>query len=104
MSIPANIKSELTALQAQLAAATPLSSASGPAIVALQLNTAQFLSDANTALTNAAGVLDTWNATTDPAAIVTGFLGLVVNSEDQNTLCNIAGYVGRADTNIDQLV
>lgn len=48
--------------------------------------------------------LDDWSAPTDPLLIVNGFLGIVENATDQNTLCNMAGYVGRANINLDQLV
>jgi len=104
MTIPANITSELTALQAQLAAAEPLSTASSPTIVALQLNTENFLDDVGAALDAASGTLDTWTAPVDPVSIVNGVLGLLSSAQDQNTLANIQGYVGRANANIDQLV
>lgn len=104
MTIPANIKTELTALQAQLAAAEPLQNASGPTIVALQLNAYQLLNDVDAALTEAEGNLDNWSVPTDPQAIVSGFLGIVGNATDQNTLCNMAGYIGRSNKNLDQLV
>jgi hypothetical protein len=104
MTIPADISTGLTALQNQLAAAGNLQNASGPTIVALQLNAESFLGDVDAALDAAAGSLDTFMAPTDPQAIISGFLGLVGNATDQYTLCNIEGYVGRAVKNLDQLV
>lgn len=55
MTIPANITTELAALQTQLTNAEPLSSASAPTITALQLNAHQLLDDLDDALIDAAG-------------------------------------------------
>jgi hypothetical protein len=104
VTIPANITSELAALQQQTAAAQPLASASRPTITAIQLNAGQLLSDIDVALLAAAGSLDTWTPPTDPDAIVAGILGLLESADDQAGLCNMEGYVGRAAKNLDQLV
>ena len=81
-----------------------MSSASSPTILALQLNTAQFLGDLNNQLNVSSGSLDTWTAPVDPAQIVSGILGLLDNATDQNTLANAIGYIGRSNINLDQLV
>lgn len=102
--IPANIAMELASLQAQVTAAAPLADASQPTIVAIQLNAAQLLSDIDTAITAAAGELDSWTPPADPQDILAGILGLVVSATDQATLVNVEGYVGRAVKNLDQIV
>jgi hypothetical protein len=104
MSVPATITAELTALQAQVTAAAPLASAAPATIAAIQLNAEQLVSDIGSALTTAAGALDTWTTPTDPNAIAAGIEALKCSAEDQATLANMAGYVGRATKNLDQLV
>ena len=103
MTIPTTITSELAVLQAQVTAASPLSSASSPTLTAIKLNAEQLVSDINSALATAAGALDTWTSPTDPNAIVSGVLGLLSNAEDQAKLSNMAGFVGRSNKNLDQL-
>lgn len=104
MSIPSNISTELANLQKQLTAAGTLSNASAPTILALQLNCAQLLSDIDTALTNAAGKLDSFGDPTDPVDIINEFADIVESATDQSTLANLAGYVGRSNINLDQLL
>ena len=96
--IPANITSEVTALQTQINANAPLSTASSATITAIGLNFEGALNDIYNALT-ATSVLDTLTMPTDPNAIVTAFLGVVTNSEDQTELASMLGYVGRANIN-----
>ena len=103
MTIPANIKTELTELEAQIIAAGDLQNASGPTIIALQLNTFQLLNDVDSALASAEGNLDNWAVPTDPQAIISGVLGIVGNATDQNTLCNMEGYVSRISLNLELL-
>lgn len=103
MSLPTTIASEIEGLQAQTAAASPLSSASRATITAIKLNSAQLVADIETAITASAGQLDTFVAPSDPAAIVSGVLALGASAESQSELVNARGYVGRANANIDQL-
>ncbi|WP_407146232.1 hypothetical protein [Bradyrhizobium sp. ORS 86] len=103
MSIPAAITAELANLQAQVKAASPLSSASRPIVLAMQLNAAQLVADVQAALV-APSVLDSWVAPSDPAAIVTGVLGVSVAAEDASNLSLMRGVVGRVASNLDQLV
>ena len=103
MSIPKNITDELANLQAQVAAATPLRNASFATVKAMQLNAVQLLSDIQTAL-EASNVLDTWNAPVDPITIVSGFQSMVIAGNDQSNLSLMRGFVGRATSNLDQLV
>jgi hypothetical protein len=104
--IPANVTSELAALQAQVSSAAPLASASAPTISAIQLNAEQLVSDIATALANAAGQLDTFMpppAPTDPAGIVAGVLAIAESATDQFMLADMGGFVGRAAANLDTL-
>jgi hypothetical protein len=103
MTIPANITSELQNLQDQVAAATPLNNASFATIKAMQLNALNLVNDIQTALT-ASSLLDTWMPPTDPVALVSGFNTVVVAGNDQNNLSLMRGVVGRATSNLDQLV
>ena len=104
MTIPANITTEITALQAQVAAAAPLTGASQATLTAMQLNAAQLVRDIDGALTSAAGVLDTWTAPVGTALIIAGIVELSGNAQDQSTLAKWRGYIGRATSNLDQLV
>lgn len=103
MSIPANIVSELASLQAQVAAASPLSQATHATIVALQLNATQLVADVQTALTAPNNLLDTWTAPPDPGAMVSGILSVLTAAQDQNTLSYMRGVTGRAASNLEQL-
>jgi hypothetical protein len=104
MSIPQKVLTELSELQAQVAAAYPIQSAPQQTVIAIQLNAQQLVADIETALIGAAGALDTWTAPADPVAIASGLLGLLENAKDQANLAQWAGYVGRATKNVDQLV
>lgn len=103
MTVPAAITSELAALQAQVAAAAPLTSASAATVLALQLNAAQLVTDVDAALAGAAGQLDTWIAPADPDQIVAGVTALVDSVEDQSSLADTRGLVGRVAANLEQL-
>ena len=103
MSIPANITTELTSLQAQVAAAAPLANATHATKVALQLNAGQLVADVQSALVAPSNLLDTWIAPTDPVVIISGVLGLLTASQDQNNLSLMRGVTGRAASNLDQL-
>lgn len=115
MSIPANITTELTSLQAQVAAATPLNNAPFSTIKALQLNAGNLVSDIQTALTTTTlipnivlttdtGWLDPWVAPLDPISIIAGVNNVVVAAQNQNELSLMRGVVGRAASNLSQLV
>jgi hypothetical protein len=103
MSIPDNIVDEATALQAQVAAATPLENATFATLTAIRLNANQLATDIGNALTAAAGALDTWMAPTDPVAIANGVLALATAAADQNSLANMQGYVGRSVLNLNNV-
>lgn len=102
MSIPSNITAELTNLQSQVQAATPLANASIATIHAMQLNAAQLINDIQTDLT-AASMLDTWTATTLPLQMVSGFNQVVTAATDSNNLSQMRGLIGRVASNLDQL-
>jgi hypothetical protein len=103
MAIPSNVTAELSNLQAQVTANTPLANAPRATITAMQLNADKLVSDINTALVSCAGTLDTWTSPTDPVAISNGILGLLSNAKDENNLALMGGVVGRAAANLDQL-
>jgi len=115
MSIPANITTELTSLQAQVKAATPLNNANFATIKAMQLNAVNLVSDIqfaltttklipNIVLTTDSVLLDTWVAPVDAISMVTGFNAVVVAGDNQNALSLMRGVVGRVASNLDQLV
>jgi hypothetical protein len=103
MTIPINITIELASLQAQVTAGAPLNNAPFATIKAMQLNAGNLVSDIQSALTSSS-VLDTWVPAVDPISIITGFNIAVTAGEDQNTLSLMRGVVGRAASNLDQLV
>jgi hypothetical protein len=103
MAIPANIATELTDLQAQVVANTPLLSASQATRTAIKLNAAQLVSDVQAALVAPNNLLDTWVAPSDPGAIPSGILTVLQASQDQSNLALMRGLVGRVASNVDQL-
>lgn len=102
MSIPSNITTELTDLEAQVQAASPLASASYATVKAMQLNAGNLVNDIQTALT-ATNVLDTWAAPIDPISIIAGFQTVATAGDDQSNLALMRGVVGRATANLEQL-
>ena len=98
------IQAELENLQAQVTAASPLTSASPPTLLAIQLNAAQLLANINTAITNGVGQLDVWIAPVDPEQIIDGVLELKWQATNQSHLVLMEGYVARSNLNLDQLV
>jgi hypothetical protein len=104
MTVPANITAELTSLQAQVSAASPLTSASRATVTALQLNATQLVGDVQAALVAPNNTLDTWVIPVDPVAIINGIEGLVTASQDQSNLALMRGLTGRVASNLDQLV
>lgn len=104
MSIPATITAELASLQAQVTAASPLTSASAATIKALQLNAAQLVSDVEAALIAPANMLDTYVAPSDPPTIIMGVEALLLAAQAQSGLALMRGVVGRAASNLNQLV
>jgi hypothetical protein len=104
MTIPATITAELTSLQAQVKAASPLNAASRPTILALQLNAINLVNDVQAALTAPNNLLDTWTAPVDPVSITAGILNVFAASQDQFSLSVMRGVVGRVADNLEQLV
>jgi len=102
MAIANKITGELTALQAQVAAASPLSQAGRATVTAIKLNAAQLVTDVQGALT-VSSLLDTWAAPTDPAQIIAGVLSVGAAATDSGNLALMRGVVGRAISNLDQI-
>jgi hypothetical protein len=102
--IPANITSELTNLQVQVAAATPLNNANFATIKAIQLNAGNLVADIQSALTASPNRLDTWAAPVDAISMIAGFQLSVTAARDQADLSLMRGVVGRVASNVDQLV
>ncbi len=115
MTIPSNITTELTSLQAQVKAATPLNNAPFTTIKAMQLNAVNLVSDIQTALTTTKLVpnivlttdsvlLDTWLAPVDATSMVTGVLMVLTAAQNQQQLSLLRGVAGRVADNLNQLI
>lgn len=113
--IPAAITTALISLEAQVVAASPLVDASNSTIVALQLNAGNLVAQIQAALTTTTLItniilttdsvlLDTWTAPIDPITIVNGVNDVVTSAQNQDSLSLMRGVVGRATSNLDQLV
>jgi len=103
VTIPVSISTELQALQVQVAAALPLEEAPFSTIKAIQLNAINLTADIQSALV-ASSTLDTWIAPVDAMSLISGYLGVVSAADDQQALSLMRGIVGRATSNLDQLV
>ena len=115
MTIPIVISTALASLEAQVVAAQPLASASQATITALQLNSGNLLTSIQTALTTTtlipniilttdSGLLDAWIAATDPLTIISGILNILTSAQNQSKLSLMRGVVGRATSNLDQII
>lgn len=113
--IPANITTALTSLEAQVIAAQPLINAQTAAITALQLNAANLVANIQTALTTTklipnivittdSVLLDSYEAPIDAMLMISGILNVLTAAQNQSTLSLMRGVVGRATSNLDQLV
>ena len=103
MTIPATIKAEIAALQAQIAAAGPLQAVPQATLTALQLNAEQLVSDLGSALLSAAAGLDSWAPPIDAPSIASGVQALAAAAADQATLANARGFIGRVTSNLNQV-
>jgi hypothetical protein len=102
MTIAASITSELTSLQLQVQAASPLAQAPRATLIAIKLNAAQLVGDLQAAL-DAPSPLDSFAAPTDPASIAAGVLSVAEVASDQSSLSLMRGVAGRAASNINQI-
>lgn len=103
MAIPARINSDLAAIQAQVTAAAPLTSASVATVKAIQLNLDSLIEEVASAQGTTGVVLDTWGAPTDPAALALSLQGLSTSAADQSTLTDMLALLGRVNLNVDQI-
>jgi hypothetical protein len=101
MTLPANIVTEATSLQAQVEQYTPLVNAPHAAIVAMQLNAAQLVADTQAALV-APSNLDNYTFPTDAPSMVVSVLSVLSTAETQNSLSLARGVFGRSASNLDQ--
>lgn len=113
--IPTSITDALTSLQAQVVASSPLVNAPFSQIIAMQLNASALVAMIQTALTTTTLIpnivlttdsvlLDTWAAPVDPITIVNGVNNVITSAQNQNQLSLMRGIVGRATSNLDQIV
>ena len=103
MAVPANVTSELAFIQNQVQSAQPLANASSATVTAMILNAEQLVGDIDAAVTSTAGQLDTWVAPVPVMQIISGIEGIVINAEDQASLTDMRGLVGRATSALNQL-
>lgn len=113
MTIPVNITTELTSLEAQVIAATPLANTPHSTLVAIQLNAINLTADVQTALTTTtltnlipstdSTLLDSWVPPIDAVTIVTGILTVSTAAQNQQTLSLLRGIVGRVVSNLEQI-
>jgi hypothetical protein len=103
--IPRKIVNEFVNIQAQINAAIPLSTASHPTVIALQLNIDQLVNDCEQAQGTLVGTLDTyiWTPGNDPAAITSAIQGLSANANDEADIVWLRGLAGRMASNLHQL-
>ncbi len=113
MTIPTNITTALTSLQAQVLAGQPLINTPHSNLVAIQLNAAALTANIQTALTTTtltslilttdSTLLDNWIPPADAVTIVKGVLSVLVAAQNQNKLSLLRGVVGRATSNLIQV-
>lgn len=100
MPFPADIQAEVLALNTAITAAMPLESAPQRTMAALATQADMLVTDVDTALTIAAGDLDTYGAPTMPPAMVLAFLNAVDEATTQVSLADLAGVAGRVASNL----
>lgn len=104
MSVPQQIIDDLTALQAQVLAASPLQSAPYASVQAIYLNAENLETSTTLALYAAAGQLDTWVAPRDQIGIIAGVQTAVSSARDEWRLLDMLSVISRAVLNLDLLI
>jgi hypothetical protein len=105
MTIAPAITTALTSLENQVTAASPLAQASAPTILALQLNAQALTGQIEQAQYDAAGQLDTWTDTSQaPEMMIQGVVNAYNSANDESSLAELRGIVGRVTSNLDQLL
>lgn len=104
MTIPAKIIADLNSLEAQVEAADPIEAAPFATIKAIQLNVRSLETDTTLALTNAAGLLDSWVAPNNEPGIIAGVLARIGEAIDQWRLNDMLMVISRAHLNIDLVI
>ncbi len=100
MPIPANVSSDISALDAAIVGASPLENAQFGILAALATQANQLVNDIDAAIPIVAGQLDTFIAPIMPPAMVIAFFGIQDSGQTQWQLSTIAGYAGRMATNL----
>ena len=105
MAIPQSITNEFAFIQGQIDRVLPLSTASQPTIIALQLNAGVLVKDCQNAQFSLAGALDTWTppSNNEPTVIISGILGLSSAANDEANIVLLRGLAGRMASNLNQL-
>lgn len=101
--ISAKIVSDLASLQANLAASAPLNAQTKILIEALKGEGNDLLNEINAAVDPAGVPLEADDPTGFAGDMVPVLLGLATASEDQTTLTDVRGLVGRALFNLSQV-
>ena len=100
--IPVGIASGVIAFQAAVKAARPLRQAPGLQLAALVTQGNALLSAVDDALAAAGGPLDASEPAGHATALVAALNALATSAEDQRTLSDMRGFLGRAVLNLAQ--
>lgn len=101
--VGAHIIADVTSLQVNVAAAAPLGAQTQIAIEALQSQGSSLLQEVDAAIVATGGPLDASDPTGFAGDMVAVLSGLATASEDQTTLTDMRGLVGRAMFNLAQV-
>ena len=99
--IPSSITTGVSSLNAALAAMGSYLSASVTIRRALLQQAATLATAIDTAEKTAAGALDTFQGSIMPGDTVNGLLGLLTSAQDEQTLSDLRGVIGRMVLNIE---
>ena len=105
MAIPVTITNQLADLQTAFDAASPIDTAATRSqILGLQFRAAQLVAACDATLPAAAGALDTATVPDMPTDMVKTVLALLQSAQDQTVLAEVRGLIGRAASNLDQVM
>lgn len=100
MPIPVNIIGEVSALNAAIAANSPLELLSSSALTMLTNQAIQLVNDTDSAISAAAGQLDSFVAPMMPIEMAAQFISVQDSGQTQWLLVLLEGYAGRLATNL----
>jgi hypothetical protein len=104
MAVPSAIAAQIAALSTQFDAATPMASATRAEVYGLQQASSALVGVLDAAISADNAPIDGFTEPTDPNAVPASVLSLLSTMQEQSSLCEARGLIGRVASNLAQQV